>query len=131
MVCSNYIFFNSDILPYKTDNRTQKASKIALIILLWVKILFLQKCWFFFIFKKGWYELILTSFAQKINLPLPPQKTPQKTAFRARWNRNLYWLCSEAFRGFSIGKYRKEIFFLMEIQDVAILTLNEIKNNFL
>ena len=48
MVCEICIFINSNLLPYKNWKQNSKFSNTALIILLWVKILFLKNiCWFF------------------------------------------------------------------------------------
>ena len=48
MFCSSYIFINYNLLSYKNRNENYKNSKTGFIILLWVKLLFLQKqCWFF------------------------------------------------------------------------------------
>ena len=47
MVYKTYIFINSNLLPYRSWKQNWKISNTALILLFWVKVLFLQKkCWF-------------------------------------------------------------------------------------
>ena len=43
MICNTYIFINSTLLSYKNWKRNWKISNTALIILIWVKVLFLIK----------------------------------------------------------------------------------------
>ena len=54
IVCKSYIFINSNLLPYKRWKQNWKISNKALTLLLWVKVLFLQKMLIF-------YKKILTS----------------------------------------------------------------------
>ena len=42
-VCKTYILIKSNLLSYKNKKQNQKISNTALILLLWVKVLFLPK----------------------------------------------------------------------------------------
>ena len=48
MVCKAYAFNNSNLLSYKNWKQNEKTSNTALVLLLWMKVLFFaKKCWFF------------------------------------------------------------------------------------
>ena len=43
MVCKAYAFNNSNLLSYKNWKQNEKTSNTALVLLLWMKVLFLPK----------------------------------------------------------------------------------------
>ena len=43
IVCKTYVFINSNLLPHKNWKQKYKISNTAFTLLLWVKVLFLQK----------------------------------------------------------------------------------------
>ena len=48
IVCKAYIFINSKLLLYNNWNQSYRISNVALILMPWVKVLFLiKKCWCF------------------------------------------------------------------------------------